>query len=146
MFAILNDKYGYQKQEIELEKFTKESSLWGALRISLAKLSSEKSKDNPNERLIDNPRTFIVFDEEEAMLLQELGEVLGIAGQDNAVNSSCREQVKSVLRLFTEDMKIIVNIRNGDYVRFVYFPVSGSRYLPAISIVRSSYVPQRARA
>ena len=142
MFAILSDDDGKFIKRVKLTKFTGKCSLLEAIGLSFGKLFLTKSKSNPNERLINNKRTFIVFDESEERLLKKVGNLLGMDAENPEANPPHRDIVKSILWLFIEDIKMRNRFTADDYIQPTYYPLSDGRYLPAYGIVRSDFVPE----
>lgn len=142
MFAILNDKDGRFVKKINLEKFTRQSSLLGALGVSLIRLSVWASQNGHGRRFHKTPCVFIVFNKNEANLLKTIGKLLGFASASIETNPRHKYVVQSVLRLLIEDVRIRLGLIKSDYVSATYLPLSRGQYLPAIGIVFSDDVPE----
>lgn len=131
MFAVVSDFDGSNKRRIDLQKFTAKSSLWRSISLSITRLQVAKQDSRK--------RIFVVFDEKEKELLEALGKRLGLAGYHKAPDAEfITQEVKSVLRLFIEDFRIMLKLARQDTVMPTYF----DGCLPAIGIVRSNFVPE----
>lgn len=131
MFAVVSDFDGSNKKRQNLHKFTLKTSLWRAISLSILELQVAKQDSRK--------RIFIVFDERERGLLEALSKRLGLAGYRKVSDEAfTREEVKSVLRLFTEDVKRVLKLTRQDSAIATYF----DGRLPAIGIVRSNFVSE----
>ena len=131
MFAVVRDFDGSNEKRQNLHKFTLKISLWRAISLSI--LALQVAKQDSRERI------FIVFDERERELLEALSKRLGLAGHCEVPDEAFTgEEVKSILRLFDEDIRIALKLTREDLVMPTYF----DGYLPAVGVVRSNFVPE----